>query len=45
MTVMAIHLPNERQDLLVGSAVFGLIGALLIVLTPAKQLQERASIA
>jgi quinol-cytochrome oxidoreductase complex cytochrome b subunit len=43
MTVIAIHLPNERRDLLVGSAVFGLIGALLIVLAPAKQLQERAS--
>ena len=40
MTVMAIHLPNERQDLLVGSAVFGLIGAVLIVLAPAKQLQN-----
>jgi quinol-cytochrome oxidoreductase complex cytochrome b subunit len=45
MTVMAIHLPNERQDLLVGSAVFGLIGTLLIVLAPAKQREERASVA
>ena len=38
MTVMAIHLPNERQDILIASAVFGLIGAVLIGLAPAKQL-------
>src|ERR1700758_5468316 len=37
MTVMAIHLPNERQDLLVASAVFALIGVGLIGLLPAKQ--------
>jgi len=37
MAVMAIHLPNERQDLLIAAAVFGLIGAVLIVLSPAKQ--------
>jgi hypothetical protein len=34
MTVMAIHLPNARTDLLVGSAIFGLIGGALIVLLP-----------
>jgi len=44
MAVMAIHLPNERQDLLVASAVFGLIGVMLIALLPAKRsLEERAS--
>ena len=37
MTVMSIHLPNERQDLLVASAVFVAIGAALIALLPAKQ--------
>jgi hypothetical protein len=45
MTVMAVHLPNERQDLLVASGVFCVIGVVLIALTPAKQLQERASTA
>src|ERR1700757_1098574 len=34
MTFMSIHLPNERQDLLVASAVFGAIGAVLITLPP-----------
>jgi hypothetical protein len=43
MTVMAVHLPNERQGLLIASAVFGVIGASLILLAPAKQLGERAS--
>lgn len=38
MTVVAVHLPNERQDILIASAVFGLIGAVLIALAPAKQL-------
>ena len=37
MAVMAIHLPNERQDLLVASAIFALIGAVLIALLPAKR--------
>ena len=37
MTVMAIHLPNERQDLLIASGVFALIGVGLIGLLPAKQ--------
>ena len=43
MTVMAIHLPNERQDLLVASAVFAIIGVVLIALAPTKQPVERAS--
>lgn len=42
MTVMSVRLPNERRDLLVASAVFALIGAVLIVLAPAKQLGERS---
>ena len=43
MTVMSIHLPNERQDLLVASAVFAAIGVALIALAPAKQPVQRAS--
>lgn len=43
MAVMAVHLPNERQDLLIASAVFGVIGAVLILLAPPKQLGEQAS--
>ena len=37
MTVMSVHLPNERQGLLIASAVFAGIGAVLILLAPAKQ--------
>ena len=33
MTVMSIHLPHERQDLLVASAIFCLIGVILIALS------------
>jgi len=44
MTVMAVHLPNERQDLLIASAVFAGIGAVLILLAPAKQPVEKASV-
>lgn len=40
MAAMAVHLPNERQDLLIAAAIFGVIGAVLIVLSPAKQLGE-----
>jgi uncharacterized membrane protein YhdT len=43
MTVMAVHLPNERQDLLIASAVFAGIGAVLILLAPAKQSGELRS--
>jgi hypothetical protein len=45
MTVMSVHLPNERQDLLIASAVFAGIGAVLILLAPAKQSVERVSTA
>jgi hypothetical protein len=41
MTVMSIHLPHERVDLLVASAIFCLIGVLLIALLPPKVLKER----
>jgi hypothetical protein len=41
MAVMAVHLPNEREGLLIAAAVFGVIGAVLIWLAPAKQLGER----
>jgi hypothetical protein len=43
MTVMSIHLPNERQGLLVASAVFAVIGISLIALAPAKQSSERTA--
>ena len=43
MTVMSVHLPNERQDLLIASAVFAGIGAVLILLAPAKQPAERVA--
>jgi len=43
MTVMSIHLPNERQDLLIASAIFGTIGAALILLSPAKALGGEGS--
>ena len=45
MAVMAVHLPNERAELLIAAAVFGVIGAALIVLAPVKQPGERASAA
>ncbi len=45
MAVMAVHLPNERADLLIAAAVFGVIGAALIVLAPVKQPGEGASAA
>jgi ABC-type Mn2+/Zn2+ transport system permease subunit len=43
MAVMSVHLPNERRELLIGAAVFGAIGAALIVLASTKKLAERAS--
>ena len=43
MTVMAVHLPNEREGLLIASVVFGVIGAALILLAPVKPLGDRAS--
>ena len=42
MAVMSVHLPNERRELLIGAAVFGAIGAALIVLAPTKKLAESA---
>jgi hypothetical protein len=45
MAVMAVHLPNEREDLLVAGAVFAVIGIVLIGLAPAKQPLERVSVA
>src|ERR1700730_4696894 len=36
MAGMAIHLPNEREGLLIAAAVFAVIGAALIGLAPAK---------
>lgn len=44
MVIMSIHLPHERQDLLVASAIFGLIGVVLIALLP-KGLQLPVSTA
>ena len=32
MVIMSLHLPHERQDLLVASAIFALIGVVLIAL-------------
>jgi uncharacterized membrane protein YhdT len=40
MAVMAVHLPNEREGLLIAAAVFSVIGAVLILLSPAKQSGE-----
>ena len=45
MAVMAVHLANERGGLLIAGAVFSVIGAVLIVLAPAKQSGEQASAA
>lgn len=41
MAVMAVHLPNERRDLLGAGAVFSIIGAVLVALAPAKLSEER----
>jgi len=43
MAVMSIHLANARGELLIAGAFFGIIGALLIALAPAKRPVERAS--
>ena len=42
MAVMAVQLARERADLLIAGAVFSIIGAVLIVLAPAKQSGELA---
>jgi len=36
MAVMALHLANERLDLLIAGAVFSVIGAVLLALAPPK---------
>ena len=43
MAVMSIHLANARRELLIAGAFFGIIGAVLTALAPAKQPVERAS--
>jgi hypothetical protein len=43
MAVMAVHITSAREGLLIAAGVFGLIGASLIVLAPAKQSGERPS--
>ena len=45
MAVLAVHLANERRDLLSAVAVLVFIGVALIALAPAKQSGERASAA
>jgi hypothetical protein len=37
MAVMSIHLVNERLGLLIAAGVFSIIGAVLLVMAPAKQ--------
>lgn len=41
MAAMSIQLPTQRTELLIASAAFGLIGALLIVLSPGRQTASR----
>ena len=36
MSTLGIHMPNERAGFLIGSAVLVVIGAVLLVLAPAK---------
>jgi hypothetical protein len=45
MAVMSVRLANERVDLLIAAAVFSVIGAALLALTPAKPSGEGASAA
>ena len=45
MTVLAVHIPNERAGLLAAVAVLAIIGVALIALSPPKQTGERASAA
>src|SRR6266436_5560890 len=42
MAVMAVHLPNEREGLLIAGAMFSFIGGVLIVLGP-EQSGERTA--
>jgi hypothetical protein len=43
MTVLAVHLPNKRADLRIAAAIFGAIGAVLILLAPTKQLSGQVT--
>ena len=43
MTVMAIHLPNEREDMLIASVIFAGIGAVLILLPPGTAAKRTGS--
>ena len=43
MAVMALHLPNEREGLLIAAAVFGAIGVILIVLAPKPRVAGHSS--
>lgn len=43
MAVMAVHITSARDGLLIAAGVFGVIGASLIALAPAKQSDERSS--
>src|SRR6266478_6489764 len=43
MTVMADHLSNEREGLLIAAAVFGAIGAALIMLAPKLRVAGHSS--
>ena len=45
MAVMAVHIASDRRGLLIAAAVFGIIGAALIALAPARQSVERISAA
>lgn len=45
MTVQSVHLADDRGHLLIGSAMFVIIGLALIVLAPAKHVTERSSAA
>jgi hypothetical protein len=40
VAIIAIRLPNERSNLLITALVFGVIGATLIALAPAKPSTE-----
>jgi len=43
MAVMAVHITSAREGLLIAAAVFGAIGATLILLSRTKVLAERTS--
>jgi hypothetical protein len=43
MAAMAVHLPNEREGLLIAGIVFSVIGATLVLLAPTKQAAELRS--